>query len=108
MTVLEILALVIGIVLAVIIGALGLLIVRAVYKGQIDLKLLICEKDGPASISRFQLLIFTFVIALALFYLVVQNGEFPAISTEILTLLGISGGTYVISKGIHKSGKPGE
>jgi hypothetical protein len=51
--------------------------------------------------SRFQLLIFTFVIALSLFLVVTTKGEFPPIPTEVLMLLGISATTYGVSKGIQ-------
>ena len=64
--------------------------------GRIDLSGLLSEtgnmKQG-ASMSRFQLLIFTLVIALSLFLVVVSKMEFPAIPPEILTLLGISAST---------------
>jgi hypothetical protein len=57
-----------------------------------------------ASMSRFQLLIFTLVIALSLFLVVVSKMEFPdRIPPEILTLLGISASTYAVSKGIQLS-----
>ena len=57
-----------------------------------------------ASMSRFQLLIFTLVIALSLFLVVVSNMKFPdTIPPEILTLLGISASTYAVSKGIQSS-----
>ena len=52
--------------------------------------------------SRFQLLIFTLVIALSLFLVVVSNMKFPdSIPPEILTLLGISSTTFAVSKGIQ-------
>lgn len=92
---------VIGIVLAVIVGGFGLLLLHMVWKGKINLELLVSEKDGSASLSRFQFLIFTFVISMSLFLLVVSNKEFPEISGQILALLGISGGSYVVSKGIQ-------
>jgi hypothetical protein len=54
--------------------------------------------------SRFQLLIFTLVIALSLFLVVVSKMQFPdTIPPEILTLLGISASTYAVSKGIQVS-----
>jgi hypothetical protein len=59
--------------------------------------------------SRFQLLVFTFVIALSLFLMVVaQNGtKFPEIPANVLTLLGISASTYAVSKGIQAGSKNG-
>ncbi|MFY9852580.1 MAG: hypothetical protein WAK26_01725 [Terracidiphilus sp.] len=55
--------------------------------------------------SRFQLLIFTFVIAISLFELVEKrtDGNFPEIPQGVLTLLGISASTYAVGKGISYS-----
>jgi hypothetical protein len=77
----------------------------AIANGTIDLTGLLSESDGKgASMSRFQLLIFTLVIALSLFLVTVANNmTFPAVPGEILTLLGISGTTYAVSKGIQKA-----
>ena len=99
----EILAVVIGWILAVFIGMLGLLILYYIAKGKIDLTRLISEPNGHASLSRFQFLVFTFVIALSFFLLVVGQDplEFPTIPAEVFALLGISGGSYVVSKGIQ-------
>ena len=99
----ETLALLIGIMLAVFVGGLGVILIYLIAKGKIDLTKLISETDGTASLSRFQFLVFTFVISMSLFLLVVSNKEFPTISAEILALLGISGGSYVVSKGIQAS-----
>jgi peptidoglycan/LPS O-acetylase OafA/YrhL len=80
----------------------GMVILVDIIRGNIDLKTLLSEDGKGASMSRFQLLIFTFVIALSLFLLVVENGkEFPKIPADILTLLGISASTYAVSKGIQ-------
>jgi hypothetical protein len=77
-----------------------------IANGRIDLSDLLSESDNSkgASMSRFQLLIFTLVIALSLFLVVASKMEFPrTIPPEILTLLGISGTTYAVSKGIQMS-----
>jgi len=74
-----------------------------IWTGKIDLSSLLSETNGDASMSRFQLLIFTFVVAVCLFLLTVQNGQFPFISTGILTLLGISASTYAAGKAISYS-----
>jgi len=71
-----------------------------------DLTTLICEPDGKASLSRFQMLLFTFVIASLFMALSLENGDFINLPVEVLGLLGISGGSYLISKGIGK--KPPE
>lgn len=98
-------ALAIGIVLIVIIGIFGLVINWLMISGKINLEKLICEKNGDASMSRFQLLIFTFVIAMSLFLIVISKGSpgFPEIPNGIFVLLGISGGSYLISKGVQKA-----
>lgn len=56
--------------------------------------------QGKASLSRFQLLLFTFVIAGLYLVLSIEAGYFIEIPNGVLGLLGISGGSYVISKGI--------
>ena len=88
------------------IGLLGLLVLWKIWNGDLKLAGLINESSGEASMSRFQLLIFTFVIAVSLFLIIINNkvnGQltFPEIPSGIWTLLGISGGSYIISKGIQ-------
>jgi hypothetical protein len=91
----------------------GFMILAAIASGKIDISAILQEKaaDGTpsgASMSRFQLLIFTFVIALSLFLIVVNTGDFPStIPPEVLTLLGISATTYAVSKGIQAGAKNG-
>ncbi len=86
----------------------GMVILVEIIRGHIDLSGLLSE-EGKASMSRFQLLIFTFVIALSLFLMVVENGtKFPDIPANVLTLLGISASTYAVSKGIQAGGKDGK
>ena len=97
-----------GFVIAILIGGFGLIILWKMANGSIDLSKLVSEQSGDASLSRFQFLIFTFVIGMSLFLLVLANIDqgviaFPPITSETLLLLGISGGTYAISKGIQKS-----
>jgi peptidoglycan/LPS O-acetylase OafA/YrhL len=83
----------------------GMVILVDIIRGNIDLSTLLTE-DGKASMSRFQLLIFTFVIALSLFLMVAENGtKFPEIPANVLTLLGISASTYAVSKGIQAGSK---
>ena len=105
------LALVIGWMLTLFIGLIGLVIIWLIIRGKIDLSQLISEPTGQASLSRFQFLIFTFVIALSLFLIIVAKPQpdFPGIPGGILALLGISGGSYVVAKGIAVGGaKPGD
>ena len=71
----------------------------------INLERLISDENGDASLSRFQFLIFTFVISMSLVLIIVSGEEGPAfpnpIPPEILGLLGISGFSYVLAKGIQ-------
>jgi hypothetical protein len=91
-------------------GLFGLAILYFVFAQKIDLSGLISEPSGQASMSRFQLLIFTFVIAACLFLIVASKGppDFPKdIPQGILILLGISSSSYLVSKGIQASSKQG-
>jgi hypothetical protein len=108
------LVLVIGYILCGLIGLLGLAILYFIYRGDIDLSRLISEANGDASMSRFQFLVFTFVISLSLFLVIVagKDGDgkpaFPAtIPAGILTLLGISGSSYAVGKAISYSDPAG-
>ena len=96
-----------GYVLVAFLGLLGFTVLVWIWQEKIDLSDLVNEANGQASMSRFQLLIFTFVIAVSLFE-VVENRTttFPEIPSGILTLLGISASTYAVSKGISYS-QPG-
>ena len=101
----EQLALVAGYVIVALVGLLGLLILFYMMTGRIDLTWLISEKEngGAASLSRFQFLLFTFVVAMCILVLTLEGGEFPQLNEDILGLLGISGGSYLIAKGIQHS-----
>ncbi|MET0790731.1 MAG: hypothetical protein ABW061_04360, partial [Polyangiaceae bacterium] len=58
------------------------------------------DGTGQASLSRFQFLIFTFVIAVGVLYLTVKGEAFPQLDQGILVLLGISGASYVVGKSL--------
>jgi hypothetical protein len=89
-------------------GLMGIAILYYVFTGKIDLSGLISEPSGEASMSRFQLLIFTFVIAASFFLIVVTKSGFPdPIPQGVLVLLGISASSYLVSKGIQASSKQG-
>lgn len=92
-----------GLVAVAFVAALGVLIIWRIANKDIDLKYLICESSGQASMSRLQLLIFTFVIAIGFFELVQTKGAFPDVGNGVLTLLGISASTYAVGKGISAS-----
>ena len=100
-------------VLATILLLLALVIVVRMWSGTINLAYLIAEEDGAASLSRFQFLVFTFVIAFGYFLLVLKavgaappSGAafaLPTVPDGVWALLGISGGSFAVSKGIQKS-----
>src|SRR5271169_1145019 len=93
-----------GFVLCAFLGLLAATIIIWIWQGKIDLSALISEANGQASMSRFQLLIFTFVIAISLFILVEKrNDALPDVPPGVLTLLGISASTYAVGKGISYS-----
>lgn len=99
------LQLAIGYCLLLIVLSLAVAILVGLWKGKIDLSKLVTESGGGASMSRFQLLVFTFVIGISFFYIVAASGQFPQpIPKEVLMLLGISATTYGVSKGIQGAG----
>jgi hypothetical protein len=100
--------------ICLIVGLIGIAVLWQIYDGTIDLSRLISEPNGAASMSRFQFLVFTFVIALSLFLVIAagKNGDgkpsFPeTIPGGILTLLGISGSSYAVGKAIQFSDPAG-
>ena len=98
------LATVAGWVLCLFIGLLGLAIIVLIAKNKIDLSQLISEPDGSASMSRFQLLVFSFVVALSFFLVVAAHSEkLPDVPPTVLSLIGISASSYLVSKGISSS-----
>jgi uncharacterized BrkB/YihY/UPF0761 family membrane protein len=95
-----------GFTLLALVFLFGFAVLVYIANGSIDLSDLLSETGDSkgASMSRFQLLIFTLVIALSLFLVVVSRMQFPdTIPPEVLTLLGISASTYAVSKGIQAS-----
>jgi len=94
-----------GYILCAFLGLLAGTIIVMIWQEKIDLSALLNEFNGQASMSRFQLLIFTFVIAISLFDLVGKrsDGTFPDVPQGVLTLLGISASTYAVGKGISYS-----
>lgn len=99
----EALMLLVGAELATLLFTFGLVVLHAIVTDQIRLDSILAEQSGEASISRFQLLIFTFTIALAFVYLTLggKDNQFPAIPKEVLMLLGISASTYGVGKGLQ-------
>jgi hypothetical protein len=77
------------------------------FKGDIELSGLLAETSGTpgaaaakASLSRFQLLVFTFVIAGLFLLLSIRAGTFVDVPINVLGLLGVSAGTYLVSKAV--------
>ncbi len=89
-------------------AALGIIVLIKIATNKMDLEWLISEDNGHASMSRFQLLIFTFVIAISFVKLTEIKEDFPMVNSGVLTLLGISASTYAVGKGIQKSSEKPE
>lgn len=95
-------------------GSIVVLFAAAVlYKignGQLPLEGIISEpEDGPhhqgkpkASLSRFQFLIFTFVVAGLFLMLSIEAGRMVDIPTNVLVLIGLSGTGFLAGKAISK------
>jgi hypothetical protein len=83
-------------------AALAIAVIVLIILGRIKLDELLGDKNGDASLSRFQFLVFTFVIGFSFLYLVFarEGTGFPDVTGGVLTLLGISGSSYLVSKGI--------
>lgn len=90
-----------AIALVAIICAFALVIFWLILSNRIKLDGLIAEAGGKASLSRFQLLLFTFVIAGLYLLLSIESRTLIDIPNNVLGLLGISGGSYLISKGVQ-------
>lgn len=82
------------------IAGIGSAVVFRIWTRDIDLKFLISEENGNASMSRFQLLIFTFVIGAGFLVLTfnAHDNAFPTMDPNVLGLLGISAGSYLGAK----------
>jgi hypothetical protein len=65
---------------------------------------IIATPDGYASLSQFQMILWTFVVAGSAVYVMVLSGELIEITTGTLVLLGISGTVTVGSK-LHDAGQ---
>ncbi len=101
-----------AVVLAIIL-AFAFVVLWWLITEKISLVGLIAEPDltragdvGKASLSRFQFLIFTFVVAGLFLLLSIEAGTFVEIPANVLGLLGISSGSYVVSKVISKQKAP--
>jgi hypothetical protein len=94
--------------LSIVLLLYALVVLWKIYRGDINLDGLLSESPAQgqaaaatkASLSRFQFLIFTFVIAGLFLLLSIQAGTFVDILVNVVGLLGISGGSYLISKAV--------
>jgi len=123
---LQYLEIILGYLVCGIVGMFGLVLVWKMLNNDIDLKNLLSDDDGQASSSRFQLMVFIFVIALSFFLVVVSNvkirqsglpkpvgsgqqgssqpdSPIPDVPGGVLALLGISASSYLVSRGISAS-----
>jgi hypothetical protein len=93
------------VILSAIVLAFAALVLGKMWKGTITLDDLLTEPGSTkASLSRFQFLLFTFVIAGLFLLLSIEAGTFVDIPANVLVLLGISGGSYVLSKSVSPGG----
>lgn len=116
-----IIAAIMAVGITIFILGLAAAVLLALFRGTISLKYLLAEPADPvaqagaeeggvgapqppevpkASMSRFQLLLFTFVIGGVYLVLCLESGTLVAIPDNVVLLLGVSGGTYAASKGI--------
>lgn len=86
-----------------IMGLLCTMLLFKMWTNQINLSTLLKEANGDASMSRFQLLIFSLVVAVGLYLFMLNHLTLPDVPQSILTLLGISASTYAVGKGISFS-----
>ena len=66
----------------------------------------ISAPDGIASLSQFQIMLWTFVVGGASIYVMTLSGNLISISTGTLTLLGIAGGTSILARIPSKTKPP--
>lgn len=84
-----------------------------IIDGSIDLFGIISEPDDvanidgkpKASLSRFQFLVFTFVVAGLFLMLSIEAGAFVNIPNNVLGLIGLSGGSFIVSKAVGPKAK---
>jgi len=92
-----------GVGFLLLMGALCVLLLTKMWRNEINLATLLDEANGDASMSRFQLLLFSIVVSVGLFLYMLKNQALPDVPDSILILVGISASTYAASKGISYS-----
>ena len=98
------LAFISALIVTLFIGAVAIMVLWAILTARIDLVQLISDDNGKASLSRFQFLIFTVVIAMSFLIVTLQKQSFPAVPPQVLWLFAISAASYVIARGIQAGG----
>jgi hypothetical protein len=84
---------------------MGAVVLWKILQERVNVKDLLSEPDGKASLSRFQVFLFTFVFVIGVMLIVIRTGQFPTeIPLSVLAILGGSLGTYLVSKGLSRSG----
>lgn len=83
----------------------GLLFVSALFVGRLNPLWILAElarhSSGRYSLSNVQILLWTMLVIFTLCFVWVSTGEIVAISSGVLVLLGISGGSSVLSRAIE-------
>ena len=105
------LSLIVAMIVSAIVLLLALAVIAEIWRGRLSLSYLLSDPssvggDGlpKASLSRFQFLVFTFVIAGLYLVLSIEAGTLIDVPNGALILLGISGGSYLVSKYSTSSG----
>jgi len=96
-----------GVAFLLFMGALCVLLLWKMWTGHIKLDTILEEANGDASVSRFQFLLFSLIVAVGVFLYIVNRLTLPDIPPSILTLIGISASTYAVGKGISYSRSEG-
>ena len=98
-------ATILGWVIAITFFAFSFIVVWKIYRDQIDISGILSESatSNKASLSRFQFLLFTYVFTGLYLVLCIEAGSLIEIPNGVLGLLGISAGSYAVSKGISVS-----
>jgi hypothetical protein len=86
--------------LAVFLSALGLYFVIAnrALPGNNPILKVIATRDGFASLSQFQIILWTFVVGAAAIYVMALSGNLIGITSGTLVLLGIAGVTTILAR----------
>jgi len=114
-----------GYIICGLVAIIGFVVAWKIATGHIDISKILTEKDGSpggaASMARFQLLIFIFVIALSFFLVVISNIKIiqarpgdrglpglPEVPNGVLAVLGISTSGYAVGKAIQHGAGTGD